>query len=279
MLAGAGFSLQVYCDFSGYTDIARGTARLLGFEIPENFKAPYFSRSGRELWGLRWHITLNTWLRDYIYIPLGGSRTSRWRTHLNLIITFALGGLWHGADYSYVFWGTFWGVLLSLERFIEDDLKIPTTPRSNRPLIVAKVAFVFFVFCLGALMFRSHPVKYQDGRDYSSGHIMSEIFAGLVVNTPDAARDDYMEAGGDVQFAEEIFGEEIFTLNDSGQGDSFVYMFLALAFFHLVQYREGLFERWRKYDFWLLLLTGGIIAGILLPAMAGSAHQFIYFVF
>ena len=130
MLAGMSFSVQIYCDFSGYTDIARGSALLLGYDIPENFKAPFFSASARELWQ-RWHITLATWLRDYIYFPLGGSKVSAGRTYINQIITFALGGLWHGADYTYVLWGTMWGVLLAGERMIEQLLGLKTTPDKN----------------------------------------------------------------------------------------------------------------------------------------------------
>lgn len=281
LLAGMGFSLQVYCDFSGYTDIARGAARLLGYEIPENFLAPYFSRNARELWGKRWHITLNTWLRDYIYIPLGGSRVSRFRTHMNLAVTFMIGGLWHGADYSYIIWGVSWGLLLALERILEDDLGIQTTPKNNRFLLVLKILFMFFLFSLGAIMFRSQRVVYPapDTRSYSSGYIMGEMFAGLALNTPDAARDDYAAAGADPALTEAVFGPEIFTLNDIGHSETFLYMFAALIFFHVIQYRPGLFERWRRYDFWLILLAGAITGGILLPTMAEAAHQFIYFVF
>ena len=114
-----GFAARVYCDFSGYTDIARGLSKLLGLELPENFRGPYLSRSLRELWQ-RWHVTLSTWLRDYIYIPLGGSRGGSMRTHLNTIITFTLGGLWHGANYTYIIWGFLHGVGLMVERLVSD---------------------------------------------------------------------------------------------------------------------------------------------------------------
>ena len=97
------FAYQIYCDFSGYTDIALGTAQVLGFRLMENFDTPYYSRSISEFWH-RWHISLSTWFRDYLYIPLGGSRVSKRRHILNLLITFTISGLWHGANWTYVLW-------------------------------------------------------------------------------------------------------------------------------------------------------------------------------
>ena len=110
-----GYALQIYCDFSAYSDIAIGVAVLLGFDFPENFNAPYFAVSLRDFWH-RWHISLSTWLRDYLYIPLGGSRHSEGRTYANLFVTFLLGGLWHGASWTFVMWGALHGGYLALER-------------------------------------------------------------------------------------------------------------------------------------------------------------------
>ncbi len=281
MLAGMCFSIQVYCDFSGYTDIARGVAKNLGYDIPENFRAPYFSKSARELWQ-RWHITLATWLRDYIYIPLGGNRVSHWRTYFNLAVTFTLGGLWHGADYTYVAWGAFWGLLLAIERFVEDDLGINTTPRKNRVLITMKILFMFWLFCLGALMFRSNPVEYADGRFYSSGWIMAEIFGGLFTHWPAAALQDFIAGGGDPTHAQHVFGEDVFTLRSLSNWEPIFVMTLGVVFFHIVQYREtspAFLERLRRYDPWLLLITGAVVGGLVMPATAVGSHQFIYFVF
>lgn len=111
------FSLQIYGDFAGYTDIARGSARLFGIELMENFRAPYASHGFSEFWR-RWHISLSTWLRDYLYIPLGGSRGSRMSTARNLMITMLLGGLWHGAGWGFVVWGGLHGLYLLLERIV-----------------------------------------------------------------------------------------------------------------------------------------------------------------
>ena len=109
------FGLQIYFDFSGYTDIAIGTAKLFGFHFPINFRRPYLSESITDFWH-RWHISLSTWLRDYLYIPLGGSRLGPWRTYANLMLTMLLGGLWHGASWNFLIWGGCHGLLLSIER-------------------------------------------------------------------------------------------------------------------------------------------------------------------
>ncbi|HEX5101954.1 MAG TPA: MBOAT family O-acyltransferase [Polyangiaceae bacterium] len=110
------YSVQIYCDFSGYTDMALGTAALLGYELAVNFEAPYFSTSVREFWQ-RWHISLSTWLRDYLYIPLGGNRGGRWYAARNLMLTMLLGGLWHGANWTFILWGFLHGLALVVHRF------------------------------------------------------------------------------------------------------------------------------------------------------------------
>ncbi len=103
------FAVQVYCDFCGYSDIAIGAARVMGFHLMTNFRQPYFSQSIKEFWR-RWHISLSSWLKDYVYIPLGGSRCSRVKKYRNLMITFLVSGLWHGANWTYVAWGGSWGL-------------------------------------------------------------------------------------------------------------------------------------------------------------------------
>jgi D-alanyl-lipoteichoic acid acyltransferase DltB (MBOAT superfamily) len=108
--------MMLYCDFSAYTDIARGCGKFLGFEIPINFKAPFFMHSMSDFWR-RWHLTFSMWIRDYIYIPLGGSRVPEFRNYINLILTFFLGGLWHGASYNFIIWGLLVGIILSTEAF------------------------------------------------------------------------------------------------------------------------------------------------------------------
>jgi alginate O-acetyltransferase complex protein AlgI len=109
------YSLQIYCDFSGYSDMAIGTAKMLGYDLPENFNMPYIAASVAEFWH-RWHITLSEWLRDYLYIPLGGNRKGQLRTDVNLLLTMLLGGLWHGASWNFVAWGLLHGIALIVHR-------------------------------------------------------------------------------------------------------------------------------------------------------------------
>jgi D-alanyl-lipoteichoic acid acyltransferase DltB (MBOAT superfamily) len=142
------FSLQIYGDFAGYTDIARGTARLFGVDLMENFKAPYLSRGFSEFWR-RWHISLSTWLRDYLYIPLGGNRGTRWHTYRNLMITMLLGGLWHGAAWGFVVWGALHGAYLAVERWFARDRR-GATGKATLPVIV-----VFSIVTLTWVPFRA----------------------------------------------------------------------------------------------------------------------------
>ena len=146
--------MQIYCDFSAYADIAIGISLLLGFELPANFDAPYTARTIQDFWR-RWHITLSSWLRDYLYIPLGGNRKGRGRTYANLVITFLLGGLWHGAGWTFVFWGLMHGTGLAVERARMDarhsrGLPEPGATAGARALqrlgvfVFVSVAWVFF---------------------------------------------------------------------------------------------------------------------------------------
>lgn len=275
LLGGMGFSIQVYCDFSGYTDIARGSALLLGYNIPENFSAPFFSRSAREMWQ-RWHITLATWLRDYIYIPLGGSKISELRTYINQILTFALGGFWHGADYTYIAWGSFWGILLALERFFENVLKIKTVPQKNKILIVLKVLFIFYLFVLGALMFRANSVKFPE-KEFRSVEIMFQLLKGSFVNTDSKLKNEFLKNQGDLSFIEMTMGKDFLKMNEIPFLDSFIFLVLLTIGFHIIQYKKDFVERFSHPI--LVFLLAGIIGGILLPTLAKTGNQFIYFVF
>jgi D-alanyl-lipoteichoic acid acyltransferase DltB (MBOAT superfamily) len=151
------FAFQIYGDFSGYSDIARGISKLMGFDIMLNFRMPYFARNAREFWH-RWHISLSTWLRDYLYISMGGGRGSRIVVYRNLMVTMVLGGLWHGAAWTFIIWGAYQGALLSFHRVIA-----PWTNSLHRLFRRAEYAwtllsiFVTFHFvCLGWLIFRAN---------------------------------------------------------------------------------------------------------------------------
>ena len=147
------FAIQIYLDFSGYSDIAVGLARLLGFDIVQNFRAPYASDSPSDFWR-RWHISLSSWLRDYLYIPLGGSRDGNARTMLNLFITMVLGGLWHGAAWNYVLWGVYHGGLLALGRLTRFD----RWGDVSRFAVLRRIA-TFHLICVGWALFRAESLS------------------------------------------------------------------------------------------------------------------------
>ncbi|HNV85460.1 MAG TPA: MBOAT family O-acyltransferase [Candidatus Omnitrophota bacterium] len=150
------FAFQIYGDFAGYSDIARGTAKLMGIELMVNFKFPYFVTDPREFWK-NWHISLSTWLRDYLYIPLGGNRSGRIQTCRNIFLTMLLGGLWHGASWTFVLWGAYHGVLLIIHRAAEWFFPKQKTANSVRDGIKNGfgVFLMFHLTCFGWLLFRS----------------------------------------------------------------------------------------------------------------------------
>lgn len=153
------FAIQIYCDFSGYTDIARGVAKMLGFRLMRNFSQPYFAADPQEFWR-RWHISLSTWLRDYLYIPLGGSRGGNFKTYRNLMATMTLGGLWHGAAWNFVAWGFYQGTLLSAHRAIVGP-HARTGEGTKRSVFswgrrLLGIGIFFQVVCYGWLLFRAN---------------------------------------------------------------------------------------------------------------------------
>lgn len=148
------FTIQIYCDFSGYSDIAIGTAKLLDIDIERNFRSPYLSGSVKEFWS-RWHISLSTWFRDYVYIPLGGNRCSSVRRNINLMITFLLSGLWHGANWTFVIWGGIHGIIQIVEKSIEEKVGRITKTKIGRVLRT----FIVFIFCnLAWVFFRAESI-------------------------------------------------------------------------------------------------------------------------
>ncbi len=154
------YAVQIYCDFSGYSDIAQGLAMLLGFEVMRNFEFPYFARNPSEFWR-RWHISLSSWLRDYVYIPLGGSRSDEWRTGRNLLITMLLVGLWHGAAWTFILWGIYHGCLLIAHRMTSG--RGPREDLGQRPASMPSwlaVIGMFHLTCLGWMLFRAESVQH-----------------------------------------------------------------------------------------------------------------------
>lgn len=152
------FAIQIYCDFSGYSDMAIGTARVMGFRLMENFNTPYISTSIREFWS-RWHISLSTWFRDYVYIPLGGNRVSEWKMNRNLLVVFAVSGFWHGANWTYIIWGALHGVYLVIENMLR-KLNWFNWYVNNKRLLIRLLAsiIIFQIVVIGWIFFRAEHV-------------------------------------------------------------------------------------------------------------------------
>jgi alginate O-acetyltransferase complex protein AlgI len=150
LLATYAFAIQIYCDFSGYSDMALGAAQVMGFRLMENFRMPYFAKSVTEFWR-RWHISLSTWLRDYLYVSLGGSRLGKWMTYRNLMLTMLLGGLWHGASWNFVIWGALNGIYLSGEKMLGVRVDAPL----SWPARVLRIGITFHLICLTWVFFRA----------------------------------------------------------------------------------------------------------------------------
>lgn len=167
VLASVFFTFQIYCDFSGYSDIAIGTAKLMGINMMTNFKSPYFSQSVKEFWR-RWHISLSTWFRDYVYIPLGGNRVSKSRHAFSLIITFLVSGLWHGANWTFIVWGGVHGAAQVIESAV-----IPKEKLKSTGILKWLRILVVFVFCVFAwIFFISNSIR-------ESFYVIFHLFTGI----------------------------------------------------------------------------------------------------
>ena len=177
LLAVYGYALQIYCDFSAYSDIAIGSARILGYKLPANFNRPYLSLSITDFWR-RWHISLSTWLRDYLYIPLGGNRFGSFNTYRNLFITMLLGGLWHGAAWNFVIWGGLHGLWLAIERVVfgKDVLK---TEGQSKAFLLLRWFITFHIVVICWIFFRSQATE-----TLSSAGVAWTIISRIVTFSP-----------------------------------------------------------------------------------------------
>jgi len=232
------YSIQIYCDFSGYTDMALGTAALLGYELAVNFEAPYFSTSVREFWQ-RWHISLSTWLRDYLYIPLGGNRGGRWYAARNLMLTMLLGGLWHGANWTFILWGFLHGLALVVHRFWTGF-----RPQSPSPSLAVRGlcwlgTFAWVVMCF--TIFRCENI-----------HVAGEFLAGRT-------------------------GEQS-GLPPSLDWVA-VILVLAAAHWVIFQHKARLKIRLEAAADWLFYPALGVASAFLLSLTPGTSAPFIYFQF
>lgn len=168
------YAFQIYCDFSGYSDIAIGTAKLFGIDLAPNFNVPYFSQSIKEFWS-RWHISLSSWFRDYVYIPLGGNRVSKPRYAFNIIVTMLLSGIWHGAAWTFILWGLIHGVIQVLENFIYKIKAIAPKTKEKKiftPRGVITLILTFTIVCFTWIFFRANTIS-------DAFYIVANMFKGI----------------------------------------------------------------------------------------------------
>lgn len=253
------FAIQIYCDFSGYSDIAIGSARILGFELMENFKKPYFSSSISEFWS-RWHISLSTWFRDYVYIPLGGNRVSGIRWMANIMITFTVSGLWHGANWTFVVWGALNGLYLILGRQtleIRDRLFRWLPQHLRKP---QKILFTFFLTFIAWIFFRAASIG---DAWYVLTHLLDN--PGYLLLLPS-----------------DLFTQRSFILKMGLDGYEMWVAIVTLILFHIVEWfhrRKRIFEwtsgwtKWGRWSFYQMILFAVVMFGVT------DQQAFIYFQF
>lgn len=249
------FTFQIYCDFSGYSQIAIGSAKIMGFRLMENFRRPYLAKSIGEFWD-RWHISLSTWFRDYIYIPLGGNRVSKTRHYFNLIFTFLVSGLWHGANYTFVVWGLVHGLLSALSNLTAKMRfrfkKVFKMDRFNFILNPLRIIYMFLVANLTWVLFRANSIE-------DAKYVFSNLFKGDFSN--------FFQTGINLGLDEYQFTIALISIG------------LLIAIQILEEFKGDLYKLVRKSNFlfrWLFYI--GISLSIVIFGVFGSA-EFIYFQF
>ncbi|NBA78850.1 MBOAT family protein [Emticicia sp. ODNR4P] len=257
------FSIQIFCDFSGYSDIALGSAQVMGFELMKNFDRPYFSKTISEFWR-RWHISLSTWFRDYLYISLGGNRVSKWRREVNLFIVFIVSGIWHGASWNFVIWGAIHGFYLIFANQTKDirNRIISSLGLNTWPIFynILQVLTIFGLTSFAWIFFRAKDFQ-------TASYIVSHLFTDLPQQISQLSNSPF--------FAKNVM------LN---KGElNFVMVILALIMMesvHWVQRGVHIRERLSQKPLWFRwLLYYGIIFATLFMGMYQAPAQFIYFQF
>ncbi|MFM9984138.1 MAG: MBOAT family O-acyltransferase [Flavobacteriales bacterium] len=243
------FAVQIYCDFSGYSDMAIGTARVMGFRLMENFNTPYISTSIREFWS-RWHISLSTWFRDYVYIPLGGNRVSEWKMNRNLLVVFAVSGFWHGANWTYVIWGALHGMYLVIENMLR-KFSWFNWYVNNKQFFVRLLAslVIFQIVVIGWIFFRAENVT-------DAYYIIKSIFT---LNSTQAGLPEDLQMFGIPGLAWKIL--------------------LALSFLIYDPLLHNLTRNEYKVGSYLRLMVYSVLAAMILLLGFWGEVEFIYFQF
>jgi alginate O-acetyltransferase complex protein AlgI len=256
-----GFAFVIYCDFSGYSDMARGLAKMIGFDLSINFNLPYFSKNLTEFWR-RWHITLSNWIRDYVYIPLGGNRNGNIRTYVNLIGAMTICGLWHGAGLNFIIWGAYNGSILAIERLTKDS---SFTARYRLLPDTLRIFITFNIVCFGWLLFRSENLA-----------AFNLYLTAIFQNTPSASPLLF-----DTKDIGSLFNYLGTTLFASSKDEIFLFLFyvspLVLVQVFQNKHNNHFFEI--NYNpFYKGAIYGWFFASILLLGVE-NGKQFIYFQF
>lgn len=277
VLATLAFAIQIYCDFSGYSDIALGSAQVMGIKLMKNFAHPYFSKSISEFWR-RWHISLSTWFRDYVYIPLGGNRVGRSRWMLNLLVTFSISGLWHGANWTFLVWGAlhglyvvFWGMTKDFWERIAKLSHLDKFPCLKNSI---STAFTFTLVSFAWVFFRANSLR---DAIYITGH----FFTGW--------KDYLLEVAAVIQnntlsLFDRLFSPFTFSLKWLPRG-TFLFSGLALIIFLIVETKQyqgefmAQFNRLPAYVRWLCYIALVTFTLTLGTAYTGIQQAFIYFQF
>ena len=248
ILGAIAFGIQIYGDFSGYSDIAIGAALILGFKLPINFNKPYFALSPSDFWR-RWHISLSTWLRDYLYIPLGGNKKSEPRSYINLLTVMILGGLWHGASINFIIWGILHGSYLAFHKMLQNFFP-KFSKNSFFQSTMGKIISVFITQYLVFLAWISFRVRDTDDMFYS---MSKYIFLDFKTDETIVLISEYKIA--------------------------FVLMILFIILHWLTYYRPNIVDRISKFRlrYWTLFIT--IVLGMLVFTFDGNPEDFIYFRF
>lgn len=248
------FAFQIYCDFSGYSDIAKGAAKVLGFDLMDNFRSPYLSGSIKEFWK-RWHISLSTWFMDYVYIPLGGNRRGFLRNLLNLFITFLVSGLWHGANWTFACWGALHGVYMVIGRLLGNIGG--RRDKNSVPVRIIKTLVTFALVCFGWIFFRANTVS---DAFYVAGNLFADI-----------------ENWASLQYLFNVatgMGLNIFELG------IVIFMILALVLMELISGRKQVFDYFRERPFIINVAFMAFLACcIITTGVFYDAGEFIYFQF
>ena len=242
LIATYAFAIQIYCDFSGYSNVARGISKWLGFDLVVNFRNPYSAQSPSDFW-LRWHISLSSWLRDYLYIPLGGNRGGTVATYRNLTLTMVLGGLWHGANWTFIAWGFYHGAILCLYRILGIPDVVPADAPARRWRVALRLLVMLHLTCIGWLLFRAETIG-------GAVDMLVQVFVNFVPTTFAFSALAYLL----------FFATPLIAFETRLRGEENAPAFLARPW-------------WQQVAFW------GYLAVMVVVFQAARTSEFIYFQF